>query len=318
MKPASAALLLHDDWLLADVTGFGPRRSRCRSGARDPPGEAARSTTRETRASDVPPAWHAPRRTAQCAVMTTTHVLAVANQKGGVAKTTTVASLGAALAEQGQKVLLVDLDPQACLTFSLGIDPEDLDVSIHHVLTKGLDPSEAIIETDDGVDLLPGHDRARPRRGRPADPHRPRVRHPHRRRGHRGLRLGAARLPAVAGRAHRRRADRRDRRTDPAAVRDALPPRRGPAARHRPRRQALHQPRPRGLGRAADAVRRPHQPRPRRARDDLRDLRPRRDRAADPQVDPVRRGAGRRALDPARPRAATRGPRPTATSRPRC
>src|SRR5690349_17076434 len=87
--------------------------------------------------------------------MSATHVVAVANQKGGVAKTTTVASLGAALAEQGQRVLLVDLDPQACLTFSLGIDPEDLDASIHHVLTKGMDPSEAIIETDDGVDLLP-------------------------------------------------------------------------------------------------------------------------------------------------------------------
>jgi len=87
------------------------------------------------------------------ASMTTT--LAIANQKGGVAKTTTVASLGAALAELGHKVLLVDLDPQACLTFSLGIDPEDLELSVHHVLTKGLDPAEVIIETDDGVDLLP-------------------------------------------------------------------------------------------------------------------------------------------------------------------
>jgi chromosome partitioning protein len=85
--------------------------------------------------------------------MTTT--LAVANQKGGVAKTTTVASLGAALAELGHRVLLVDLDPQACLTFSLGIDPEDLELSVHHVLTKGLPASEVIIETDDGVDLLP-------------------------------------------------------------------------------------------------------------------------------------------------------------------
>jgi chromosome partitioning protein len=84
-----------------------------------------------------------------------THVLAIANQKGGVAKTTTVASLGAALAEQGHSVLIVDLDPQACLTFSLGIDPEDLELSVHHVLTKGLDAGEVVITTEDGVDLLP-------------------------------------------------------------------------------------------------------------------------------------------------------------------
>ncbi len=85
--------------------------------------------------------------------MTTT--LAVANQKGGVAKTTTVASLGAALAERDQRVLLVDLDPQACLTFSLGVDPEDLEVSVHHVLTKGLSRADVILQTDEGVDLLP-------------------------------------------------------------------------------------------------------------------------------------------------------------------
>ncbi|KQV64856.1 chromosome partitioning protein [Nocardioides sp. Root122] len=81
--------------------------------------------------------------------------LAVANQKGGVAKTTSVASIGAALAELGHRVLLVDLDPQACLTFSLGIDPEDLDVSVHHVLTQGVDATEVILETEDGVDVLP-------------------------------------------------------------------------------------------------------------------------------------------------------------------
>jgi chromosome partitioning protein len=86
---------------------------------------------------------------------TRTTTLAIANQKGGVAKTTTVASVGAAFVELGHSVLLVDLDPQACLTFSLGIDPEDLELSIHHVLTKGLDSSEVIIGTDDGVDLLP-------------------------------------------------------------------------------------------------------------------------------------------------------------------
>ncbi|CAA9328522.1 MAG: ParA-like protein [uncultured Nocardioidaceae bacterium] len=84
-----------------------------------------------------------------------TNVLAVANQKGGVAKTTTVASLGAALVELGSRVLIVDLDPQASLTFSLGVDPEDVELSAHHVLTKGVDPSEVILETEDGVDLLP-------------------------------------------------------------------------------------------------------------------------------------------------------------------
>jgi chromosome partitioning protein len=84
-----------------------------------------------------------------------TITLAVANQKGGVAKTTSVASLGVALAELGHRVLLVDLDPQACLTFSLGIDPEDLDLSVHHVLTKGTAPAEVIVTTEDGVDLLP-------------------------------------------------------------------------------------------------------------------------------------------------------------------
>src|ERR1700750_2824049 len=87
-------------------------------------------------------------------------VLAVANQKGGVAKTTSVASIGAALAELGESVLLVDLDPQACLTFSLGVDPEDLELSVHHVFTKGLDPAEAILETDDGVHLLRAPTRA--------------------------------------------------------------------------------------------------------------------------------------------------------------
>src|SRR5690242_14860196 len=87
--------------------------------------------------------------------MSPTRVIAVANQKGGVAKTTTVASLGSALAELGQRVLLVDLDPQACLTFSLGIDPEDLDLSVHHVFTKGVPVSEVMATTEDGVDILP-------------------------------------------------------------------------------------------------------------------------------------------------------------------
>src|SRR5208283_5351028 len=64
-------------------------------------------------------------------------VLAVANQKGGVAKTTTVVSLGVALAEQGKRVLVVDLDPQACLTYSLGFDPDRQDGSLHDVFVRG-------------------------------------------------------------------------------------------------------------------------------------------------------------------------------------
>ena len=81
--------------------------------------------------------------------------VAVANQKGGVAKTTTVASLGSALAEMGKKVLLVDLDAQSCLTFSLGIDPETVELSVHDVLLGRVGAPMAILPTDDGVDLLP-------------------------------------------------------------------------------------------------------------------------------------------------------------------
>ncbi len=81
--------------------------------------------------------------------------LAVANQKGGVAKTTTVASLGAALSELGRRVLLVDLDPQSCLTFSLGLDPETVTASLHEVLAAGLPLGEAVVSTAEGMDLVP-------------------------------------------------------------------------------------------------------------------------------------------------------------------
>jgi chromosome partitioning protein len=84
-----------------------------------------------------------------------TRIIAVANQKGGVAKTTTVASLGAALCELGQKVLLVDLDPQACLTFSLGFDPDALELSVHDVLLGRVSAGMALQSTSDGPDLLP-------------------------------------------------------------------------------------------------------------------------------------------------------------------
>jgi chromosome partitioning protein len=82
-------------------------------------------------------------------------VIALANQKGGVAKTTSVASIGAALAELGQRVLLVDLDPQACLTFSLGVDPDTVELSIHDVLTGSAELGDVVVTSEEGVDLVP-------------------------------------------------------------------------------------------------------------------------------------------------------------------
>jgi chromosome partitioning protein len=87
--------------------------------------------------------------------VTNCRTYAVANQKGGVAKTTTVASVAAALAELGKKVLVVDLDPQACLTFSLGLDPDNLELSVHDVLLGRVSPRMALHETAEGPDLLP-------------------------------------------------------------------------------------------------------------------------------------------------------------------
>lgn len=86
--------------------------------------------------------------------MSSTRVLAVANQKGGVAKTTTVHSLAASLCERGRRVLMVDLDPQACLTFSAGVEPDKLESSLHDVLLGRASAGEVIISSD-GVDLLP-------------------------------------------------------------------------------------------------------------------------------------------------------------------
>jgi chromosome partitioning protein len=80
--------------------------------------------------------------------------VAVANQKGGVAKTTTVQTLGEAFADRGHDVLLVDLDPQACLTYAMGIDADYLDVSIHDVMLDRITAGKARIQRD-GPDLVP-------------------------------------------------------------------------------------------------------------------------------------------------------------------
>jgi len=81
-------------------------------------------------------------------------VVALANQKGGVAKTTSVHSLAAGLVELGDTPLVVDLDPQASLTWACGFDPDSVEVSIHDVLLGRAKASEVIIERN-GIHVLP-------------------------------------------------------------------------------------------------------------------------------------------------------------------
>ena len=86
-------------------------------------------------------------------------VAAVCNQKGGVGKTTTTINLGAALAEQGRRVLLVDFDPQGALSVGLGIQPHELDATVYNLLMEpGLTANEVLFKTSvEGVDLLPSN-----------------------------------------------------------------------------------------------------------------------------------------------------------------
>src|SRR5690349_25101374 len=71
-------------------------------------------------------------------------VIAFANQKGGVAKTTTTLNLAVAFAEKGHRVLCVDLDPQSNLTMSQGIDPDSLELSMYDVLVNRISIREVI------------------------------------------------------------------------------------------------------------------------------------------------------------------------------
>jgi chromosome partitioning protein len=81
-------------------------------------------------------------------------VIAVANQKGGVAKTTTVHTLSEALEDLGKRVLMVDLDPQACLTYATGTDPDALEATIHDVFMARTSLASVIVKRD-GPDLAP-------------------------------------------------------------------------------------------------------------------------------------------------------------------
>jgi chromosome partitioning protein len=99
--------------------------------------------------SDSVPAGDSGRVTARSTGQAAGRVIALANQKGGVGKTTTAINLGAALAQSGKQVLLVDIDPQGNASTGLGIGPDRRAASTYHVLTEGRTIAEVALQCGD-------------------------------------------------------------------------------------------------------------------------------------------------------------------------
>ena len=83
-------------------------------------------------------------------------IISVANNKGGVGKTTSTLNLAAELGKRGKNVLLVDLDPQASLTIYLKFNPTSFSKNSYHLITRKCSAKEVVVQTDlEGVDLIP-------------------------------------------------------------------------------------------------------------------------------------------------------------------
>ena len=156
--------------------------------------EAGRHASREAQVAEVPTVPSTPFQ------RPLPRTIAIANQKGGVGKTTTAVNLGACLAELGYRVLVVDLDPQGNASTGLGINIRDLQASMYDVILNDL-PIEDCVEATAVRNLFVRPGGARPGRGRdragpgvqPRDAPAPGARC-----GAGRLRLRADRLPALA------------------------------------------------------------------------------------------------------------------------
>ena len=85
-------------------------------------------------------------------------IISISNQKGGVGKTTTAVNLASSLAVLGKRALLIDLDPQANATTGVGINPDELDAHIYHVMIGKNDVNSVIINTKlNNLSILPSH-----------------------------------------------------------------------------------------------------------------------------------------------------------------